>query len=40
MEQLLTMEEVKKYFNVKDSRTIIKFIHQGLPFFKIRFKRL
>lgn len=35
MERLWDMEETKQYFNVKDSRTIIKFIHQGLPCFKI-----
>lgn len=35
MERLLTMEETKQYFNVKDTRTIIKFINQGLPCFKI-----
>lgn len=36
MEQrLLTMEEVKGYFKVKDTRTIIKFIHQGLRCFKV-----
>lgn len=35
MERLWDMEETKQYFNVKDSRTIIKFIHQGLPYFKI-----
>ena len=35
MERLLTMEETKQYFNVKDTRTIIKFINNGLPCFKI-----
>ena len=35
MEQLWNMEEIKEYFKVKDTRTIIKFIHQGLPYFKI-----
>ena len=35
MEQLWNMEEIKEYFKVKDTRTIIKFIHQGLPCFKI-----
>ena len=41
MEQRLwTMEETKNYFQVKDTRTIIKFIHQGLKCFKVRSKRL
>lgn len=35
MERLWDMEETKQYFKVKDTRTIIKFIHQGLPCFKI-----
>lgn len=36
MEQnLLTMEQVKLYFQVKDSRTIKKFIKQGLKFIPI-----
>lgn len=30
MEKLLTTKEVMNYFNVKDSRTISKFIKQGL----------
>lgn len=30
MPELLTTEEVKKYFRVKDNRTISKFIRQGL----------
>lgn len=30
MEKLLTTKQVKQYFNVKDSRTISKFIQQGL----------
>lgn len=30
MSELLTTEEVKKYFKVKDNRTISKFIRQGL----------
>ena len=30
MEKLLTTKEVMEYFNVKDSRTISKFIRQGL----------
>ena len=29
-ENLLTMEEVKQYFRVKDSKTIKKFIKQGM----------
>lgn len=36
MEQnLLTMEQVKQYFQVKDNRTIKKFIKQGLKFVPI-----
>lgn len=36
MEQnLLTMEEVKQYFKVKDTRTIKKFIKQGLKYIPI-----
>ncbi len=35
MERLWDMEETKQFFKVKDTRTIIKFIHQGLPCFKI-----
>ena len=36
MEQRLwTIEEVKEFFKVKDSRTIHKFIRQGLKVFKI-----
>ena len=38
-ENLLTINEVKEYFNVKDNRTILKFIKQGLPFIPIRNKR-
>ncbi len=30
MSNLLTTKDVMKYFNVKDSRTISKFIRQGL----------
>lgn len=30
MEHLLTTKEAMQYFNVKDSRTISKFIKQGL----------
>jgi len=41
MEQnLLTIEEVKQYFKVKDTRTIKKFIRQGLKYIPIRHKRL
>lgn len=37
MEQsLLTIEEVKKYFKVKDTRTINKFIQQGLKYVPVR----
>ena len=37
MEQnLLTIEEVKKYFKVKDTRTINKFIKQGLKYVPVR----
>lgn len=39
-ENLWTVEETKKYFQVKDTRTIIKFVHQGLKCFKVRYKRL
>ena len=36
MEQrLLTIEETKQFFRVKDNRTIHKFIKQGLKCFKI-----
>lgn len=36
MEQiLLTMEETKQFFRVKDNRTIHKFIKQGLKCFKV-----
>ena len=32
----LTLEETKKYFKVKDNRTVtVKFIQQGLKFIKI-----
>ena len=34
-QQLLTIEEVKKYFKVKDNRTIYKFIKQGLKYVPI-----
>lgn len=34
-ENLLTMEEVKQFFRVKDNRTIHKFIKQGLKVFKV-----
>lgn len=37
MEQnLLTIEEVKDYFKVKDTRTINKFIREGLKYVPIR----
>lgn len=40
MEQrLLTIEEVKDYFRVKDNRTIYKFIQQGLKYIPVRFER-
>lgn len=40
MEQnLLTIEEVKDYFKVKDTRTINKFIQQGLKYVPVRNKR-
>ena len=35
MENLLTIEETKQYFRVKDNRTIYKFIRQGLKCFKV-----
>lgn len=35
MENLLTIEETKQYFRVKDNRTIHKFIKQGLKCFKV-----
>lgn len=36
MEQnLLTIEETKQFFKVKDNRTIHKFIRQGLKCFKV-----
>ncbi len=36
MEQnLLTTEEVKEYFQIKDTRTIKKFIKQGLKYIPI-----
>lgn len=34
-QQLLTIEETKQYFRVKDNRTIHKFIRQGLKCFKV-----
>lgn len=34
-ENLLTMEELKQYFQVKDTRTIKKFIKQGLKYIPI-----
>lgn len=37
MEQnLLTIEEVKDYFKVKDTRTINKFIREGLKYVPVR----
>lgn len=40
MEQnLLTIEEVKGYFKVKDTRTINKFIRQGLKYVPVRNQR-
>ena len=33
--RLLTTEEVKKFFQVKDNRTIKKFIKQGLKYISI-----
>ncbi len=35
-ENLLTISEVKQYFKVKDTRTISKFINQGLKYVPIR----
>lgn len=35
MQQLLTMQQIKHRFQVKDNRTIHKFIKQGLKFIKI-----
>lgn len=34
-ENLLTMEEAKQFFRVKDTRTIKKFIRQGLKYIPI-----
>lgn len=34
-QQILTIEETKQYFRVKDNRTIHKFIRQGLKCFKV-----
>lgn len=34
-QQLLTIEETKQFFRVKDNRTIHKFIRQGLKCFKV-----
>ena len=33
MEKLLTTEQAKEYFGVRDTRTIKKFINQGLKYF-------
>lgn len=35
MPNLLTIEETKQFFKVKDNRTIHKFIRQGLKCFKV-----
>ena len=35
-ENLLTIGEVKQYFKVKDTRTINKFINQGLKYVPVR----
>lgn len=35
MQTLLTTQQVMEYFQVKDSRTITKFIKQGLKFIPI-----
>ena len=34
-QNLLTTEDVKQYFQVKDTRTIAKFIRQGLKYIPI-----
>jgi len=39
-EKFLTTKQAMEYFQVKDSRTIKKFIKQGLKYIPIRFKRL
>lgn len=40
MEQkLLTIEDLKKYFQIKDNRTINKLIQQGLKCIPVRNKR-
>lgn len=39
MSRLLKTKEVMEYFNVKDSRTISKFIKQGLKYVPVRNKR-
>ena len=36
MERLWDMEETKQYFKVKDTRTINKFIRQGLKYVPVR----
>ncbi len=38
-EKLLTIEQVKEYFQVKDNRTIYKFVQQGLKCFHVREQR-
>lgn len=35
MEKLLTTAEIKQYFRVEDTRTIKKFINQGLKYFPV-----
>lgn len=35
MEKLLTTEQAKEYFGVRDTRTIKKFINQGLKYFPV-----
>ena len=35
MQQLITMEQIKERFQVKDNRVIRKFMEQGLKFLKI-----
>lgn len=35
MKKLLTTEQAKEYFGVRDTRTIKKFINQGLKYFPV-----
>lgn len=35
MEKLLTTEQAKEYFGIRDTRTIKKFINQGLKYFPV-----